>query len=71
MKHTENCQESATPQAVVPPSSIDVPAFSRRLRRIAALLEQEAERSVNGRLSAFFLQESERLRKLASVGAES
>jgi hypothetical protein len=49
-------------------SSPDTLPFSARLRRIAALLDDEADRCANGRLGSFFRDESDRLRRLAAVG---
>lgn len=46
-----------------------VPPFEVRLRRIAALLEDEADRAVNGRVAAFFRDEADRLGRLAQQGA--
>jgi len=67
---TPSPQRPATFKSIPKASSVDVP-FSIRLRRIASLLEDEAGRSVSGRLSEFFRQECERMREIARLGVKS
>lgn len=64
-------QRSATSESLPRFSSADLPAFSVRLIRIAALLQDEADFALNGRLAQFFRQDAERLREIARIGARS